>query len=143
MPGIDLLYRGLLTAASCLYSLYLGWHGKDAWPFTRFPMFSRRLNPLDLKVIRFRLVTLDGGLKWWNPRFYRYPDRIGDKTMAAGAPGVLWGAAEVLRLVALEEGGANRYKAVEVVERSWNGHRAVDRILARIPAAAPPGSERR
>ena len=105
---------------------------RDAWPFTRYPMFSRYRDPWEVRVICFGLETLKGNVTWWRPRFYRYQDTLGRKLAPDDSAHRLWVVSEVLRLVRLEEGDARRYIAVHIVERRWVDCAVRDRTLARI-----------
>src|ERR1700733_3321801 len=109
---------------------------RDAWPFSRYPMFSRYRDPRQVCVICIALETPDGSLTWWRPHFYRYPDVLGRKLALDDLALKLWCVSEVLRLVQLENGleGAKSepYRAVHIVERRWIDNSVRDRTLAKV-----------
>lgn len=107
--------------------------GRDAWPFSAYPMFSelRRLDQVSVYCIAFE--TSAGSLEWWRPRHYRYAERIG-QSLQRFAPSCNATAAHqaalslarrqtlrhALRLVELELGVVPAWNAVHVVRRSVN-----------------------
>jgi hypothetical protein len=105
---------------------------REAWPFTRYPMFSHYRDPRQVCVICIALETPDGNLTWWRPRFYRYPDIVGRKLVPDDPSLRLWCVSEVLRLVRLEKGDSETYRAIHIVERRWIGCSVQDRTLARV-----------
>jgi len=129
----------------------------DAWPLSRYPMFSRRADPERVRVCRVALETNGGEAIWWRSRFRRYPERVGrallqidagrDGSARADAVADLATAKvllEVQRLIRLEEGGLGRYRAIRVERRStvreaggWSVH---DETAARVPLAPARGS---
>jgi hypothetical protein len=104
---------------------------REAWPFTRYPMFSRYRDPRQVCVICIALETPDGNLTWWRPHFYRYADIFGRKLASDDLSLRLWCASEILRLVRLE-GHPESYRAVHIVERRWIDSSIRDRTLAKV-----------
>ena len=107
------------------------WRGRDAWPFSHYPMFAGRHEGRRVEVFRVALETADGNVIWWRSRFYRYPQEIGEqlKTVAQIArenPQYPFLAPleqrkyvrEVLRLLRLEGGSSESYRAVRIVRRT-------------------------
>ena len=106
---------------------------RDAWPFTRYPMFSRYRDPRQVCVVCIALESPDGTLRWWRPHFYRYPDMFGRRLLRDDHALRLWCTGEVLRLVRLETGNMDAYRAIHIVERRWIDSSVRDRTLARVP----------
>jgi len=125
--------------------------GKDAWPFSHYPMFSAPATLSGLIVVRIALETRAGAIIWWRSRFFRYPEYIGRRLKAtydveeAGhrhtAVTIVerqWFLTEALRLIRLEEGSLDRYAALRIVRRTASNDPAgglmiEERMLARIP----------
>jgi hypothetical protein len=105
---------------------------REAWPFTRYPMFSHYRDPRDVCVICIALENSDGNLTWWRPHFYRYPDILGRKLVPDDPSLRLKYVSEVLRLVRLEKGATDSYRAIHILERRWIDCSAQDRTLARV-----------
>jgi hypothetical protein len=106
---------------------------RDAWPITRYPMFSGYRRIGDVRVLCLALETADGSLRWWRPHFYRYTDGIryllGDGTEEQAVPCV----EHVMRLLALEYKDVSWCTAVHVVERTWLNGVPLDRAKCSIP----------
>ena len=126
-----------IMMGACLVCWVLAHFQLDAWPFTRYPMFSGRTPPEDARVVRIRLILHDGTSQWWAPRSHRYADAIGSRLQNPEPGMVLWAAAEVLRLIAHDEGGTGRYRAISIVERRWENGSVRDRELSSIPVPRP------
>jgi hypothetical protein len=127
----------MLIAALVLAFVFVTIRRADAWPITRYPMFSRPRDPDDVCVICFALETPDG-LRWWRPHFYRYPDYLARKLAAGGLAerGLaerLWCVSEILRLARLEQGSERECVAVHIIERRWINCAVRDRTVARVP----------
>jgi hypothetical protein len=105
---------------------------REAWPFSRYPTFSRSRDPRQVCVICIALEAPDGNVTWWRPHFYRYPDIFARKLARGDLALRLWCASEVLRLVRLEKGAAEPCCAVHIVERRWIDRAVRDRTLARV-----------
>src|SRR6266481_5751039 len=140
---------------SLLFILFLicfGWVticGKDAWPFSHYPMFSRLSRISDVEVFRLALETKDNEVVWWKSGFFRYPEfvgeRLGELSYARPASGgVIFITfprnrilSEVLRLIISEEGNTDRYRAFHIVKRTacskGRDLQIEDRIIAKIP----------
>jgi hypothetical protein len=135
----------------CLLLIPLVWVtaiGRDAWPFSHYPMFSRLTDVGQVVVFRIALEKADGEIVWWKSEFFRYPEFIGrmlkqcSKTDGPGSS--LYTAlqkekylAEVLRLIAVE-GRDPEYRAIHIVRRtagrSGEGKPVLlDQTLERIP----------
>ena len=111
--------------------LWVTVRGKDAWPFSHYPMFSGLADIAELEVFRLALETTEGDLIWWRSEFYRYPEVVG-RTLKhlqrlegeGGQSRALAGLerqrllAAVLRLIEVEEGRSDRYRAFQVVRRT-------------------------
>jgi hypothetical protein len=125
--------------------------GVDAWPFSHYPMFSQLMSPNEVEVFRVALETDAGEVVWWRSDFYRYPEFVGrtlkrihrmskegGKIEAVAALETQRCLAEVLRLIEVEEGNANHYRAFHLIRRSIDtrGDKAFsvkDQTVARIP----------
>jgi len=137
---------GLLTPF-----LWAMWRGKDYWPFSHYPMFSRQNSVEELAVYRLALETKSGTTTWWRSEFFRYPEFVGRRLrrihQIADQPGKAavfvnleqqFLLREVLRLIEAEEGSLDEYQAFHVVKRTINNlngaHPTIeDAIVARIP----------
>jgi hypothetical protein len=49
---------------------------RDYWPFSHYPMFSRRMEARDVVVYRLALEGSGGPLTWWRPRVAHVEQRI-------------------------------------------------------------------
>jgi hypothetical protein len=128
----------LIAVLALAFTLYLTLARRDAWPFTRYPMFSSYLDPAHVRVVCFALETRDGQLHWWHPRFYRYPDKLGRKAAGGDTAVKLWCVSEVIRLIRLEEGDTLHYRAIHVIERKWVHGDSQDLTIASVPLPACP-----
>ncbi len=108
--------------------------GKDAWPFSHYPMFSTPMTLASVRVIRLALETKAGEVVWWESCFYRYPEFIGRRLRQLyrlenlpGQSGIFFHLErqkylrEVARLIEFEEGSLDRYRALRIVLRSVKG----------------------
>jgi hypothetical protein len=59
--------------------------GRDLWPFSAYPMFSRRARLADAVVYRVAFQHGDGQRRWWKPHFFRDAERVG-ALLAGAAP---------------------------------------------------------
>jgi hypothetical protein len=125
--------------------------GKDAWPFSHYPMFSRLTNLSEVVVLRVALETTGGEVVWWGSEFYRYPEFVGiwlKRTQQMEGEGGRSAAlaslerqrclAEVLRLIETAGGRLDQYQALLIVRRSvadGNGITIRDQTVSRIPLA--------
>ena len=111
--------------------LWVTVRGKDSWPFSHYPMFSGVADIAEVEVFRLALETTDGEVIWWRSEFYRYPEFVGrslkhlkqleDESRQSRALAGLERQrllAAVLRLIELEEGRSDRYRAFQVVRRA-------------------------
>jgi len=105
---------------------------RDFWPFTHYPMFSKARKPDQVRVIRFALIGPGDRRVWWKPEFDCYSEDIADRLHPDSSRVVFRAAAEVMRLVELEEPGATAYHGVEVVERVLQAGSTVERVVARV-----------
>jgi hypothetical protein len=119
----------LLVALFILVSL----SPRDAWPFARYPMFSRYRKSQEVRVICLALEAKDGSLKWWRPHFYRYTDALGPKLVDLSDASKSFCLREVSRLLALEYGDISWCRSIRILERRWTNGRLSDTALAAIP----------
>jgi hypothetical protein len=151
------MFSMLVFSALVAVLVWVTLRGKDAWPFSHYPMFSSPADLSQLRVIRLALETRDGEVIWWRSRFYRYPERVGRHIkrtyhLEQEPHGYARFAplqrrrylAEALRLIRLEEGSLERYRAVHIVERTAaedpaQGVVIHQQTLARIPLAELQG----
>jgi hypothetical protein len=140
----------------CFFFLMLGVlllttvRGRDAFPFSHYPMFSDLHDVADIRIFRLALEKQTGEILWWHSEFYRYPEIVGRKLKQSfqSADGsektdvfVLLDRkkylAEVLRLIEIEEGGFESYRAFHIVERrvrqTENAPEIADKTIAVIP----------
>jgi hypothetical protein len=118
----------------------------DAWPFSHYPMFSGLTDLPKVEVFRVALETAEGEIIWWRSRFYRDPQEIGSQLKRAAAREKEHAQfqrhlSEVLRLIRLEEGDVNRYRALHIIRRTvredYGGALLIDdRPIATIPVEA-------
>lgn len=106
---------------------------RDAWPFTRYPMFSRYKSLKDVRVMCLALEGSDGRLRWWRPHFYRYTDGIGGKLADLSDANISSCTDHVLRLLTLEREDLSRCRAIHVIERKWENGVPCDRTVSAIP----------
>ncbi len=125
--------------------------GKDYWPFSHFPMFSRPGTVKELAVFRLALETNTGAVTWWRSEFFRYPEFVGQRlrrihqAISQGGKDAAFATleqefllTEVLRLIEREEGSIDQYQAFQVVRRTvdnLDGATPIikDDTVARIP----------
>ena len=129
--------------------LWVTVRGKDAWPFSHYPMFSRLTNLSEVEVFRLALETKEGEIVWWHSEFYRYPEFVGrmlkqlhrrecesGRTAAFAALERQRYLAEVLNLIEAEEGAVEHYAALRIVRRTVDPHSAgphiEDETIARV-----------
>lgn len=105
--------------------------GRDAFPFSHYPMFSDLAEIEKTEVFRVALETSGGEVHWWTSEFYRYPEFVGRRLKelyrAAGGDERQNAFAElekrrclseVLRLIKIETGTIENLKSVRVVKRT-------------------------
>ncbi len=125
--------------------------GKDLWPFSSYPMFSRLLSLRDVEVFRLALETTEAEVVWWRSEFYRYPELVGRRLKRIYRMEQEGGRTasvaqlerqrllnEVLRLIDSECGGLAQYQAFRIVRRTLDpnddDHLSIDdQLIARIP----------
>jgi hypothetical protein len=129
----------------CMVLVWVTISGRDAFPFSYYPMFSGLKKIQEVKVIRIRLESSDGKIEWWETEFYRYPEFVGKKMKVLynhdqGKAGIFYELEkkrllnEVLRLIADEKGAKNTYTSFHIVERTIGVDlRIQDKILEVIP----------
>lgn len=69
----------------------VAWRGRDAWPYSCYPMFTHYLTPEQVEVFRIALERPDGSRVWWRPRNAKLQESLGAefRTLARGVdPGV-------------------------------------------------------
>lgn len=126
-------------------SLWVTLRGKDAFPFSHYPMFSNLSNPVQVEVFRIAFEKKDGEFVWWKSEFYRYPEFVGrrlkqlhqtdnDKIKAFTFLERRRYLIEVLRLVETEEKSPEQYQAFLIVRRTVNSDFEInDVVIERIP----------
>ena len=62
----------------CICLAYITFFGKEAYPFSSYPMFSQTYELQSIKIIKIALEDKNGDLIWWESEFYRYPQIIGN-----------------------------------------------------------------
>src|ERR1017187_1090855 len=110
------LIESLPIALIIGFTVFLNLVRRDAWPFTRFTMFSRYRRTRDVRVVCLALEALDGSISWWQPHFYRYADGIGRKLADLSEGNISSCIKHVTRLLALEHKDISSCKAVHVIE---------------------------
>ena len=61
--------------------------GRDAWPFSGYPMFSKPVGAREIRVYRIRLEYPGGEARWWRPHYYKFQQIFGlDFKRAMGLP---------------------------------------------------------
>jgi hypothetical protein len=91
-PTIGQPRRGFATVFFlALGFIALSWlatiRGRDAWPFSGYPMFSRPVRPEQIRVYRIWLEYPDGSTRWWRPHYYKLQQTFGlDFKRATGLP---------------------------------------------------------
>lgn len=129
----------------CSILLWVTIRQKDAFPFSWYPMYSGSHSLDKVNVFRVALQKQEGGITWWQSRFYRYPEYVGRKLQGlrqakAGTQKEVFVLLErnrllleVLRLIESEEGSAKDYTAFHIVERTVNNNLAItDRTIGII-----------
>ena len=141
-----------LVPAACA-----GLLGRDAWPFSHYPMFAERATVADLVVFRIAIEDRAGRVRWWQPRFFRMQDQLVDRFDAimgsdargAGSPDMLPLFARTLRIMQADGPVLSDATAVLFVRRrarsDADGFAADDAIVARLPvpqaiATSPPAA---
>jgi hypothetical protein len=109
---------------------------RDAWPITRYPMFSRYRAAQEVRVVCVALEAFDGTFSWWRPHFYRYADGIGRQLADLSEPNISSCMEQVTRLLAIEHEDLSWCKAVHVIERRWVNGAPFDQSISAIPAKA-------
>jgi len=111
--------------------LWVTIQGKDAWPFSHYPMFSGLRDLSQVEVFRVALETRAGEVIWWRSEFYRYPEFVGRRLKRlqqlasedgrtatfASLEGKRY-LSTVLSLIEREEGGVESYVALHIVRRT-------------------------
>src|SRR5476649_448310 len=63
----------------CVVLLMVTIVGKDFYPFSHYPMFSRLNHMNKVKIYRLALEAKNGEIEWWQHEAYRYPQIVGNK----------------------------------------------------------------
>lgn len=105
--------------------------GRDAWPFSSYPMFSRRYRLAEVVVFAVAYEATDGRIDWWRPVHDRDAERVGQRlqllapaghgsavAQAARRLAVRSELARVIRLATLERGQAPAWRALHIVRRT-------------------------
>lgn len=109
--------------------LWVTLRGKDAFPFSHYPMFSNLSDVNNVEVYRIALETHEGKLVWWKSEFYRYPEMVGrkfkDLYQIENEGEEVFSNLErqrlliqVLRLIEDEEKSTRQYQAFHVIKRT-------------------------
>jgi hypothetical protein len=125
-----------LSACLIGFTILLNLFRRDAWPLTRYPMFSRYKKAQEVRVVCLALEAFDGTFSWWRPHFYRYTDGIGRKIADLSEGSISSCMEQATRLLALEYEDLSWCRAVHIIERSWVNGAPFDRSIAAIPAKA-------
>ncbi len=125
-----------MSAFLIIFTVLLNLLGRDAWPMTRYPMFSRYRRTEEVRVVCLALEAFDGTFRWWRPHFYRYADGIGRKLSDLSERNISSCMEQVTRLLALEHEDFSWCKAVHVIERRWVNGGPLDRSICAIPPKA-------
>lgn len=104
--------------------------GNDIFPFSAYPMFSKRHRLEDVRVIRIALALETGEKVWWQSEFYRYPEFVGrqlkqlyDQSRKQPKKIIFFQLKkkqlliEVKRLIDLEISADKSYSALHIIER--------------------------
>lgn len=122
----------------------------DAFPFSRYPMFSKPAEISQIRVIRIAFEMRNKDVVWWKSRFYRYPEFVGrslenlvDRNSSDERTNAFLELEkqrllhEVLRLVEQEKGPLPDISALRVIKRTgaWSGNKltAADELVDRVP----------
>jgi len=62
----------------CISLAYISLFSQEAYPFSSYPMFSQTYQLQSIKIIRIAIEAKNGELIWWESKFYRYPQIIGN-----------------------------------------------------------------
>jgi hypothetical protein len=126
--------------------------GRDAWPFSHYPMFAARATVADLVVFRIAIEDREGRVRWWRPRFFRMQDQLVDRfdalmrsdARAAGSPDMLPLFARTLRIMQADGPVLSDATAVLFVRRrarlGAGGFAADDAVVARLPVPQATGT---
>jgi hypothetical protein len=128
--------ESVMSAFLIGFTVLLSLLRRDAWPLTRYPMFSRYRRAQEVRVVCLALEALDGTLNWWRPHFYRYTDGIGGKVADLSEGNISSCAEQVTRLLALEFEDVSLCKALHIIERRWVDGAPFDRPISVIPLKA-------
>jgi hypothetical protein len=72
LPKVLFLALGFI-AASWIVTI----RGRDAWPFSGYPMFSKPVSAERIRVCRIRLEYPGGESRWWRPHYYKLQQTLG------------------------------------------------------------------
>ena len=113
----------------CGALLWVTLRGKDAFPFSHYPMFAQTLDLQKVRITRIALELESGDIVWWQPEFLFYREVLGkqlnelypriaqaeeDKTLLQLEKKSL--LLEAKRLIASEKGNDKPYRAFHIVE---------------------------
>jgi hypothetical protein len=127
--------------AICSILIFVTFSGKEAFPFSHYPMFSKLHDVTDVVIFRIALETQEGEIQWWDSKFYRYPEIVGrkisslknaDKNATVLAQSKL--LVKILQIITIEKGNFDKYKAFHIIERSVNENlMIVDKTIEIVP----------
>ncbi|MFM7022566.1 MAG: hypothetical protein ACKOXB_06270 [Flavobacteriales bacterium] len=123
-----MLYYQIFFVVMCALLLLATFLERDFFPFSNYPMFSRPAKAENITILRIKLEKENGEINWWQPEFFRYPEKInqtfneiqklkknsGNNILVQHEENKI--IAEILRLIKEEEGSVN-YKALHLIER--------------------------
>lgn len=153
VTSLQMILPILLSIVVLAPMVWVTVRGKDAWPFSHYPMFSRLTGLGDVEIFRVALETRSAEVVWWRSKFYRYPEFVGrelrllDAQTAERGPVAAIASlekqrylAEVLRLIEAEEGGIERYEALLIMKRRIQPDPASrllvkDELIFRVPTS--------
>jgi hypothetical protein len=114
--------------------------GRDAWPFSSYPMFSHLQKPEDLKVLRIAFESFDGRLSWWRPHFHKLQPSVASDLrprLGTDARAQRQRAVGIIYRSLKFDGQIPRAGYIALVSRhcertSSGGWRIVDRVVSRM-----------
>lgn len=119
-----LFFTGLLVFATLSKN--------DFFPFSHYPMFSKISKAESICIFRLKLKTTEGELRWWKPKFYRYPEVINKKLQvlyhlqSQSLGGKIFFHEqrrilnEALQIIENEEHSLLKYEAIHIIKMTVN-----------------------
>jgi hypothetical protein len=144
------LVSSLLVASALVAML----RQRDAWPFSHYPMFSRRITAENLVVFRIAIEDAGGRIAWWRPRFFRMADRLCARleelardapNAPPDSPALLELFAHTERLILADNPVSKSCRAVLFIRRRIERRDGVftprDEVVARLPFPNGPSAD--